>query len=844
MALDKQKILSELGNVVNQLQSADCGCMGKIFNGNSNAPNSNSVTPGAGDCRHGCCHCHGYNRFNTPCSGETRPNMPSHYNNTCMGRCNPAKLYTDTYQYLNQNLMQPVVQEVYNDLKTLTPANTVMSNQTNALSSSQGQTNLQAMPNKYGTFPGNVMNPASGVGDHVGNAGYMNTSGGAGGHTRGTAGHMGGTAGQMGGTAGHMAGTAGHMAGTAGHMAGTAGHMEGTAGHMAGTAGHMGGTAGHMGGTAGHMGGTAGYMGGTVGHMGGREAYLSTGGYTEGMASHMSGMNGQITGSGGNLTAGTGAHMGGTGGYTHEMGQNIVNMMMSSKKSNVVGDNPVEGGRLTQPMVIDAPQSPHGKVGVTPVPNAFNQPARNIQENVYNQMQATNLNNPQVSNVDANPLKQMVPKQNTYGQHTPGISKFNDMFPGVMQNFGDDLGFDPMAIAVQMNPANHQRAAIDTMSKLLNENKVDRNKIPNTLNPAQWPNTNNSRQPPQATLNQPQQNISAEYNNQILSNQPVQNQGQINYAYSQNVEPQQTYTTLTPAPEINQQLLQQTPQQVQDQQFVQQQYISMDPNTAANNEEMTKYGMQPLNSQLPPDHASKMFEMEKEPIFPANASPNQAYSNVKRPVNYTYNTLGQPVEMLPAKRYHVKDPGGPQTLSPQHNTAKRDPRIYSNVKSTVSKASIMGNRPTGRNPSKTQLQHIYNQYGGSQSLTHQNISGYNERSSNSEGKLNIPQRTGRPIPNSQILVEKVGGDTMIDNNALDDVKRAEPVSGQFGDVPNQMQNNALANKIPVETTMKKEKTRNGLQDLVYTSYPTSTAWSFHGNAQPTFVGRGRLKSRI
>ncbi|XP_037293161.1 uncharacterized protein LOC119188952 [Manduca sexta] len=132
MSLDKQRILSELGSVVNQLQSADCGCMGKLFNnsGQGSTCGGNQMGNYSG-YRHGCCHGHGCghnhgNSYNSPCGGEPYTAMNS--NPMAMGRCNPPKLYADTYNYLNQNLMQPVVKDVYNDLKNLTPANTIANN--------------------------------------------------------------------------------------------------------------------------------------------------------------------------------------------------------------------------------------------------------------------------------------------------------------------------------------------------------------------------------------------------------------------------------------------------------------------------------------------------------------------------------------------------------------------------------------------------------------------------------------------------------------------------------------------------------------------------------------------
>lgn len=204
----------------------------------------------------------------------------------------------------------------------------------------------------------------------------------------------------------------------------------------------------------------------------------------------------------------------------------------------------------------------------------------------------------------------------------------------------------------------------------------------------------------------------------------------------------------------------------------------------------------------------KNTQIEKEPIFPANVSHNQVYSHTKGSENYTYNTLGQPIEMLPARNYHVKDLSGPQTLSPQNLPPKsiHDPRLFSNVKSTVSKTSIMGNRTVGKNPSRSQLQQIHKQYKGSQSLTQQNVISGNEGGSHSEGMLNVSEpRAKRNVPNQQVFIEKIGGDILPENKVQFDAGKNQVVEAQNGDVDNinKFQNNATSEHLVRTFRIKK-----------------------------------------
>ncbi|CAK1587258.1 unnamed protein product [Parnassius mnemosyne] len=749
MALDKQKILSELGSVMNQLKSADCGCIGKLFGNTNPHPSSPMQVPSG--CKHGCCHSHGHNNCTpyTPCMGAPCPSTNSrHMNQSCMGHCNPAKMYGDTYHYLSENLMQPVVNEVYNDLKTITPANTIMNNEgVNATTASQGQTNMQPQGQTNMQL---MQNKDSAKLENTPNTNQSPR------------------------------------------------------------------------------------------------------------------MEGQVNG----------------------MGPHLVNMMMSGNKMKA---NDIQGdtGSLTQPVVIDAPQSPHGKVGIMPLPvqtnmhqggdrqiHTFNQHRENNQGNLGNQVQGANQNKLlSIPNVNANyGVQNMTPNPKHFGQHTQGIAKFNEMFPGVTQNLGGDLGFDPMAIAVQMNPANQKRAAMHTMHRIMNNNNSEVN---NNFNPTQT-----EQQPVVGTgseathmlatnlehsninPNQVQQsNFAMPLNDQMSTNEQImQNKDQLNYSYNEGIKSYpQAYATLTSASGGYQQPGQQQQQfQGLPQQYMQQQQIRTnmaDPNAnnlISNNKEMVNTPMiqmqqSTLNSPPIPEFVpmpNTPQQIVKEPTFPASTTQNQLISHLKQPVSYTYNTLGQPIEMLPAEIYHSKDPGGPQTLSPQDIPSKpKDPKIFSNVKSTVSKTSIIGNRPIGKISSRSQLQNIYNQYKGSQSLTHHNISGYNERASYSEDQFKIPhQRTEGVAPNHQI-VEKIGGDSLLDTESNQNSQRkTEQVPGHIGDVPhsNEIQSNGMTEP----TLTRKPKARNGLQDMVYTSYPSSAAWSFHGHTRPPLSVGARVKTRF
>ncbi|XP_059054865.1 uncharacterized protein LOC131848921 [Achroia grisella] len=754
MALDKQRILSELGSVVNQLQSADCGCMGKLFSNPGQGSTIGSPLPTCGGCRRGCCHGHGYNQgYSAPCAGEPCSYMNS-MNGPCMGHCNPPKLYADTYNYLNENLMQPTMKEVYNDLKSITPANTVMNNpMASQLGLAQGNVSMQPQNNVIGmnqspTLGGtenlntieNLDNMSPGYSLQMGN--HNNTQ-------------------QM----------------------GTMQNIQ---------------------------------RNGQTNHMGQSQPMVPTSG----------------------------------------MGAQIANMFISEGGSK----NKMSGqiGQLKESIQIDAHQSPHGKVGVTPLSpqtdGAYKtdmgmtnmsygqQPNSNLQypvtqhpapPNMYSENivqnnsmlgNMTHCNNTpgsqaigQVGNmgqVNRNPgVQQMsAPNPNTYGQHSSGITKFKEMFPGLMQG---DLGFDPMAIAIQMNPANQQKAAMNTMQNLMTGNKSIK-----------------------ANESQPMHQEIMQSNNLIPSNQ---------------ISEQQKYAS----PILNQQ--QMSTQQTQQYQLLPQYHPHQlqqrtDPNTGAiinsqnhstGNESFRdpniKLQMSNSPDQSTPPTSNPVPATIKEPIFPVDISRSQAI-HTKPQMYYQYNMLGQPVEMMPAKMYRPPESSLPQTLSPQPLPTKlREEAIkYNNVKNTVSKTSIVGNKPVGRTPSRSQLQQVYNQYKGSQSFTQQNINPPQSYGSTySEG--NVAHRVANPA--LQAPVEKVGGDTIVNNTVFNNNKpnKVAPTVEQIGDVPTTKPcGDSAPDKV---TAMKQTRCRNGLQDMVYTSYPTSAAWSFHGNNRAPFSDAYRFKSR-
>lgn len=529
--------------------------MGKIFSNSDNNPQNlaNSYSTNHGSCRQACCHSHnscgshGHGCINPYSSESGYPAGSSHVNRPCFGQCNPPKLYADTYNYLNEKLMQPVVKEVYHDLNTISPANTVMNNPIASqigLPLQSGQTPLNNLTQNIPS----VNNPAK------------------------------------------------------------------------------------------------------IG-----------------------------------------------------MGPEIINMVMGSsgnkpkiQESHIAGQVPSSPSRLqgasAQQGFIDGP-SAIGDGNRIPLNGNVNRNEQNVYQNIIPNVQMSQVAVPQLTGNPTNPGIQQLTKHHA-GPHDQGITKFNEMFPGVMQGLGGDLNFDPMAIAIQMNPENQQKAVINAMHKAI----VD--------------NTEKMNHPQLSALNQAPPP-------QLL--QPTTDQ---NPATATHQLPQTMIET-------NVQL-----------------------NENANVLEQNKPGIQQENI--------------KEPIFPIDTSKHQSHRE--------YNTLGQPVEMLPAKLFHSPAPSLPQTLAPQPTTGKfKNDCSYKNIKSTVSKTSIIGHKSIGKIPSKNQLQHIYNQYKGSQSHTQQNVQEHLNVTSASEGRL----RTAQTDVHHQALVEKEGGDVSR-NNPLQP-KRLEATFEQGGD---------------------------------------------------------------
>ncbi|XP_046969537.1 uncharacterized protein DDB_G0292186-like [Vanessa cardui] len=702
MALDRQRILSELGSVMNQLKNTDCGCMGKLFGDSGQSLASNGFYSNCNAYKHGHCHSHGYN----PSCGEPHASNTHNYRGSCLGRCNPPKLYADTYNYLTENLMQPTINEVYNDLQSITPANTVMNSP---------MAKQMGLPADNFSTQGAMGNMPNSQIQNQGNAGNLNPGN------------------------------------------------------------------------------------------------IYTG--TSNIPQSVTPTNNPNTN-----------NMGNVGG----MGPQIMNMLGSQAAKP--GSLPTNNQHNHNDNAAFVGQSygtsqPMQQTNLNPTQNF--QPMRNMNSEgpgFTNQMAANNNYQPQ-------------------GQHSQGIAKFHEMFPGVMKN--GDLGFDPMAIAIQMNPANQKQAAFDTIHKIMNNNNNGGNKNFNANDIVNQGSINNNQY--NTPQNQTQNNIptnetwqynalNQQTNPQMLSQQPYVAD---NAQYQQVTKPitnpsgfypgQTNQNAVTGAPLIGQQ---QRP-------LHQPQRPLADPNSnvqshlpTLHEENTTPNILQSQTNRI--TNNANTNQVIKEPILPVDTSkfvmPKQK--------NYNYNTLGQPVEMLPGKMYHTPEPSLPQTLSPQVPMKSGDNvSKYSNVKSTVSKTALMGNQPVGKCPSRNQLQQIYNQYKGSQSFTHQNIKDQSTKNvSQSEGRFNLPHNTQHNLTAQQVPIENVGGDTAANNRVNDErTSGKECVQEQIGDAPITQKPADDPEKL---SPVANRKYRNGLQDMVYTSYPTSAAWSFHGHSRASICPSG------
>lgn len=660
--------------------------MGKLF-GDSRQAASPSPVPAYGGCRQNCCHGHGYGHgwnsngsFGDPYQGNAQ-NMNTH----CMGRCNPAKLYSETYNYLTDNLMQPTIKEVYNDLKSLTPENTIANN---------------PMAKQMGLSPNGIAAQGNVNAPNMGNMGNMNAV------------NMGKI------------------------NAGNMGSMN------AGNIGSI--NAGNMGSI------NAGNMGNNFTGQPNNEANSTEVGVMGGMGPQIMNM----------------------------LGGNMANQTKSNNQHLHVG----QSGQLMGQMMTAAPQSPTSQNGVTSLPaqirnqDVFNAHTQNnyspSDHNANQSMMQPNMqiqpggNSPNAGTTY--PTSQQMTSGHFHGAHSKGIAKFKEMFPGVVNNMGGDLGFDPMEIAIQMNPANQQQAAMNTMTKMMQNNNLNKVFDP-SANPSSGAgkgshqNQIQNNVPPQSTPAQQ----AYEPNIQTAYQDSVNNANVYGNSNAQHIYTAGHATTIS-----NQ-------QDIPPEQQYQQQNItdSNTGNTMAPANHSSTYEETPYQKEV--FDSSNVQRMIKEPILPADTS-RMGYIAPKRQQYFEYNTLGQPIEKCSADVFRTPVPNLPQTLSPQPipmPMARKNAAKYSNVKSTVSKTSLVGAKP-GRTPSQLQL--IYNQYKGSQSFTQQNIGAPVNNASHSEGKLNENQiQQPRQMP-----VEKVGGDSAVNNIVRDErTAKVEQVIGQNGDVP-------------------------------------------------------------
>lgn len=675
--------------------------MGKLFSDSGQA----NYNPGQMTGHHGgynMPHC-GYGQhqgYNSPCAGEPFGGR------RCMGNCNSPKLYSDTYNYLNSNLMQPAVQEVYQDLKSINPDNTIMNSPmgpqmglpstNNSNQRNMGQNSMPTVPlGNPNTHCGHIHGPHL----HFGNLAMNNQN------AQGM--------GQMGQGLEHS--NMGHGMGHMGHGMGHMGHgmyhmrqgeeqgmrdmgLEQGMGHMGQEQGmgHMGQEPGigHMGQEQGmsHMGQGINQLGQGMGHMG------------QGMNQMGQEMN-QI-GPGMGQMGHVNREMERSGGVIGDMGQHIVKMMTGSNarpnkipyignpQSNIPSNMPQSTENSQEQYKSGPMQNIAGYMqqGHPEMQTTHNMPQQNTfpgaVENAHSNQMHGNMNQ-MISG--ARPTGNMNAKHldnhAAYGQHSAGLSKFNEMFPGVMKG---DLGFDPMAIAIQMNPANQQRTAMDTMEKLMMNNSRGINKVMDSKGNASshMQPVINAAQAASARINQP-------------------NQPRIEETSQKNPDTQRDNN------QIQQQVNSQQNDQIPQRLYRPHQQQMIDPNTGAiisNPPLPTVYegSEDPNGKQQPPvSYTSPPVapEMYKDPILPADTSRNLLHSHhfhhSKPPKYYEYNTIGQPVE----RQYHTAD----------------NPSKYSHVKQTVSKTALVGNKPIGRTPSRSQQQVIYNQYKGSQSFTQQNI---------------------------------------------------------------------------------------------------------------------------
>lgn len=818
--------------------------MGKLFanqSGGEGGAMGNPQPSGGARCR-GFGSCMGGS-----CPGNFGGNLGNGGGEPCMGRCNPRKIYTDTYNYLNTNLMQPTVNEVYNDLKSITPGNTVSNNPMAASMGLSAQGKMQgsnAMQGGNGMQGGNTMqrgnamqggNPMQGGNFMQGqNAMYGGNTMQGGYSPEGGNAMYGGNAMQAGYS---MEGGTPMYRGNAMQIGYS---MEGGSAQSGTPNQHNQTMASPMGNQMqGHFGNEntnqrvqkmMGGMGPNILDMmkSGNAKPMSSGGGggqmpVDGSQSPHSNLNtagGMYSTDRGmlnnpnqqmfNPTAQyvTGADMNRSGFNPNKQSYNAMNMHQGQRNPNtqqgmanpsmhqVMANSNMQQG-ITDPTMNQGIANPNIQQGMT---NPYMQQGMansNMQQGMANpnmQQGMTNPNPGQTGNF--NPAGQQMSLANrNYGQHSQGIEKFGNLFPGVISG---DLGFDPMAIAVQMNPANKKRAAMDQISKLMDGNKANMN---NALAGA---NATTEYFAGKNAANANQQNVPPS-NQQIVYGQPgfnatpisqnEQNGGNKNAAatpaylnqqqvyYENNKTPQQPVYTGAPASNKEQ-----VPLQQQDQY---QQQKMVDPNAVAPLSspvvnQRAEIISAPQQCQGYPTNPTPETQLViKDPIFPADSSsrPFKPPSFMLRQTFYDFDAFGQPVQRMPSKKLN----GSPET-NQLHSFQPPSGQLRNNIsghnaKSTVSKTSLMGNRPVGRTPSRSQLQNIYHQYKGSHSNTQQNYRNPASQSGTySEGQLGAQRATMHQA--RQAPVETVGGDTAANNQPIHNLPpvNEQPIK-QYGDIP-------------------------------------------------------------
>ncbi|XP_041982294.1 uncharacterized protein LOC121735521 [Aricia agestis] len=603
MALDKQKILNELESVMNQLQSANCGCLGNVFNNQQvsssqpqmvgfNAPHGYGHNSHGGNCGHSPGGAAVQSSCGEPCSnGQAHGNCTHH---------RPSNFGNATHNHFDPAVVQPIVKEVYDELKTMTPENTFVNS---PIANQMGlpiAKDPHNFPNQYNATNMPDMQKA------MENAKAMQAMG---------------------------------------------------------------------------------------------NKFMNT--------------------------------------VNHD--QNMAN--------NTLENTQPISPKLAPPPMYNVMQCQNCRATAAPVQQIANNGLTQVPNNV----------------IPTNP-QQMLQNHSPYGQHAQGMAKFQELFPGVMGN--GDLGFDPMAVAIKMNP-NNQGAQIPVGQSLNNFNQAN-NAIPcaHLTAPSQQLNALHPNIP---NISMPMANPSIAPLSATTADTPkVHNSNNGLYPDEQQVyqiTPRQQTTRSKPAPDL-------TPPM----------HRPFHPAT----EKL-------MNEVLPgsvPTPKSGICEHIHSPVPPVFKIQPQGQK-------LEYNTLGQPVEILPAEIYHKPEESLPQTLSPQLNNLSSG-----HMNASMNKEYIVNNIASNKTPCLLANAMSYG--------TH----------SDGQLNMNLPK-------NDNNFVESTVGDTAVNNH-----KSPRPqVDLHAGDKPDIAPSAGAPEKLSPNSDRKH---RNGLQDIVYTSYPKSTKWSFHGNARKTF----------